>query len=85
MSLQSNFANLVISGKIEDILAKDSLICFSFISQMDNWKTLAEYDEWKLQISSKTGICRVIDSHIIKKVSSSLEKIEKLISDKLKD
>ncbi len=80
MSLQSNFTNLVTTGKIEDILAKDSLVCFSFISENDKWQTLAEYGEWRLQINTKSGICRVIDSHIIRKVSSSLEKIEELIN-----
>lgn len=79
MSLQDKFIDLVTSEKIEDFLSKDSLVCFSFTSEIDSWQTLAEYDGWKLQINPKNGICRVVDSHIIRKVSSSVKKIEELI------
>lgn len=79
MSLQNKFISLVTSEKIEDFLSKNSLVCFSFTSEIDSWQTLAECDGWKLEISSRNGICRVVDSHIIRKVSSSIEKIEELM------
>lgn len=85
MSLQNKFINLVISGKIEKLLSKDSLICFSFTSEIDNWKTLAEYNEWKLQINTDSQICRVVDLYIIKKVSSSITKMEELIEANYKE
>lgn len=80
MSLEKNFKDLVISGKIEEFLIKDPLQTLSFIPGINKWETIVACNDWKLQKECNLGIYRILDSNIIKKISSSLEGMEKLLN-----
>lgn len=74
--MENKFIKIIKSGRGRDIFSNSSLVCYSFSSEGDVWETLINYEEWRLQINKKNGICRIIESSIVRKVFASLKNVE---------
>lgn len=83
MPMENKFIKIIKSGRGRDIFSNSSLVCYSFSSEGDVWETLINYEEWRLQINKKSGVCRIIESSIVRKVFTSLKSVEELINKKI--